>query len=38
MSAGEDKQSEPLARYSKGMYGCIVDNEGSPYFIYDPEA
>jgi len=37
MNAGVDEEDELLAVYSKSMYACIVDADGEPYFVFDPE-
>lgn len=38
MEASESEEDVHLERYSTSMYGCIVDKDGSPYFVFDPEA
>lgn len=38
MEANPSKEDELLATYSTNMYGCIVDKDGNPYFVFDPEA
>ena len=37
MNSSISKEDELLEVYSIGIYGCIVDENGEPYFIYDPE-
>ena len=31
------KEDALLKIYSENMYGCIVDENGAPYFVFDPE-
>ena len=38
MKASASKEDEYLVCYSENMYGCIVDKDGIPYFVFDPEA
>ena len=37
MEASTAKEDEFLEIYLKGVYACIVDEDGQPYFEYDPE-
>ena len=37
MSSSISEEGELLEIYSKGLYGCIVDKDGDPYFLYDPD-
>ena len=38
MNAIGKKEDEYLATYSINMYACIVDKDGKPYFVYNPDA
>ncbi|MBU6950108.1 hypothetical protein [Hahella sp. HN01] len=39
MKATNEKEEDlHLERYSQGLYDCIVDENGDPYFYYDPDA
>ncbi|ABC32112.1 hypothetical protein HCH_05447 [Hahella chejuensis KCTC 2396] len=38
MAASEKEEDIQLERYSQGLYECIVDENGDPYFYYDPDA
>ncbi|WLQ14476.1 hypothetical protein O5O45_00810 [Hahella aquimaris] len=39
MEAASAKEEDlHLERYSRGVYECIVDENGDPYFYYDPDA
>lgn len=37
MNSNSSQEDELLEIYSKGVYGCIVDEDGNPYFVFDPE-
>lgn len=36
MAAPPASEDEYLRAYSEGVYGCIVDARGNPYFVYNP--
>ena len=37
MNSSLSEEDELLEIYAKGVYGCIVDKDGGPYFVYDPD-
>ena len=37
MNSYSSNEDELLKIYSEKMYGCIVDENGAPYFVFDPE-
>ena len=37
MNSSTSNEDELLKNYSDKMYGCIVDEDGDPYFVFDPE-
>ena len=37
MNSSSSNEDELLEIYWEKMYGCIVDENGEPYFIFDPE-
>ena len=37
INSSSSQEDEFLEIYSKKVYGCIVDEDGDPYFIFDPE-
>lgn len=37
MDSSVEKEDDLLRIYSEKLYGCIVDEDGSPYFFFDPE-
>lgn len=37
MNSTSSKEDELLEKYSIALYRCIVDENGDPYFTFDPE-
>ncbi len=37
MNSSLSNEDELLEVYSRGVYGCIVDEDGDPYFVFDPD-
>ena len=37
MASGLEQEDELLKMYSENMFGCILSEDGEPYFFYDPE-
>lgn len=37
MNSSSSKEDELLEIYSKGLFACIVDQDGDSYFVFDPE-
>ena len=37
MNSGNSNEDELLKLYSEKIYSCIVDDNGNPYFLFDPE-
>jgi len=37
INSSTSNEDELLKNYSEKMYGCIVDEDGDPYFVFDPE-
>lgn len=38
MEAPTSREDELLDIYLNNLYGCIVDDEGNPYFEYSPQS
>lgn len=38
MNSSISEEDQLLAVYSTNMYGCIVDEDGEPYFYFDPDS
>ncbi len=37
MNSSSSREDELLEIYSRKVYGCILDKDGDPYFVFDPE-
>lgn len=37
MNSSTSDEDELLKLYSEKMYSCIVDDNGNPYFLFEPE-